>query len=287
MNKCAACSSPIPLAFPPGHFYSPIVAPADLRRDTLWPEEVVLPAGIDFNDTRHSKILTEVFPEFLPAFDYPEEGSDDEILTYFYIRNSQFSWLDARAYFCLLQEWRPKRLIEVGSGYSTLLAADVSERFLDGRIGITAIEPFPRPFLQSVSSLEVLCQQVQEVEAGLFAELQSGDVLFIDSAHVSKTGSDVNHLLFNVLPYLNAGVYVHFHDIFLPCEYPKDWVIDENRSWNEQYLVQALLMFSKRFEVVFGSTYAAMFKQAELARALGTRRIFGGGSLWLRVTDHH
>lgn len=287
MPKRSPPPEDVHVAFPPGHFYSPIVAPAELDRNAIWPARVSLPAGVDFDDAGHRALLSGVFPKFLPDFDYPEHGAGDDELTHFYVRNSQFSWLDARAYFTLLRHWRPRRLIEVGSGYSTLLAADVNQRFLGGAMRITAIEPYPRPFLEKIPGIRVVRKPVQAVAAKIVDKLENGDVLFIDSTHVAKTGSDVNHLVFNVLPRLKAGVHVHFHDIFLPCEYPRDWVLVENRSWNEQYVVRALLMFSKRFEVVFGSTYAAMFKQAELARALGTRRIFGGGSLWLRVTDHH
>ena len=108
-------------------------------------------------------------------------------------------------------------------------------------------------------------------------------MLFIDSSHVAKTGSDVNHLCFEVLPRLRAGVRIHFHDIFLPSDYPKPWALDENRSWNEQYVVRALLMHSNAFRVLFGSSYAFAAHAEALREALRERdgACYGGGSLWI------
>src|SRR4030095_41590 len=113
--------------------------------------------------------------------------------------------------------------------------------------------------------------------------LDAGDVLFIDSSHVAKTGSDVNHLVFEIFPRLRRGVGLNIHDIFLPAEYPKGWVFGENRSWNEQYVIRALLMYSTMFRVLFGCYYA-FFAFPDLVRnALNIAKGagFGGGSLWI------
>jgi predicted O-methyltransferase YrrM len=271
---------------PGGHFYSPIVDPAaaSANADRLWPEPPAPIAGIEFDDASHRHVLETLFPRFYRDFDYAEEGAPDEEVTAYYINNSQFTWLDARALFVLLRAWRPARIIEVGSGYSTLLIADVARRFLDGATRITAIEPYPRPFLAKLG-VELIEAKVQDVAPAVFETLERGDVLFIDSSHVAKTGSDVNYLLFEILPRLKPGVRIHIHDIFLPAEYPKDWVIDENRSWNEQYVVRALLMYSTRFRVVFGASYAYFHHREAITRALGLAPgvAYGGGSLWLEV----
>ncbi|HKE48644.1 MAG TPA: class I SAM-dependent methyltransferase [Rhodanobacteraceae bacterium] len=279
---------PLPTAHPLGHFYSPVVDPEDARRDAprLWPADIAPVAGIDFDDAAHTAVLETLFPAFYPGFDYPEEGAGDAELTTFYIRNSQFSWLDARALFVLFRHWRPRRVVEIGSGYSTLLMADINARFLDGAARITSIEPFPRPFLARMTGrIELIEKRVQDVPLRAFEALEAGDVLFLDSSHVAKTGSDVNFVFFEILPRLARGVRIHVHDIFLPMEYPKEWVIDENRSWNEQYLVRALLMYSNRFRVVFGCAHAYVRHRAALARALGVDpgKVYGGGSLWLEV----
>lgn len=221
----------------------------------------------------------------MPKFDYPERPDEQTSATQFYTQNPAFSWLDARAYFVLLNEWRPRRLIEVGSGYSTLLAEDVNHRFLDGTLDITCIEPYPRDFLHDsvpgVNRLSV--EKAQNVALSEFAELQAGNILFIDSSHLAKTGSDVNYLYFEVLPRLASGVRVRIHDIFLSHDYKREWVIVENWSWNEQYLLRALLLHSNAFRVVFGCNHA-YFRFPELVRSAQAHplgRACGGGSFWI------
>jgi hypothetical protein len=241
--------------------------------------------GIDFNDAFHQHVLRDVLPRHLPSYDYAEVLTDSPDLRDFYTQNSQFSWLDARVLFALLREWRPPRLVEVGSGYTTLLIADVNRRYCGSAIDVTCVEPYPRDFLRNpvVGVSRMLESPVQDVALEIFSTLEAGDILFIDSSHVAKTGSDVNFLLFEVLPRLAKGVRIHIHDIFLPHEYPREWVLQENRSWNEQYLVRALLMFSSGFKVLFGCSYA-FFRYPELVqRALAhpKGRSFAGGSLWI------
>ena len=134
---------PIAASHPNGHFYSPIVDPAEIRAvaERIWPADVPNAAGIDFDDAGHAHVLEDLFPRYFGDFDYAEVGPADEELDAFYVRNSQFSWLDARLLFVLLRAWRPRRVIEVGSGFSTVLMADVARRFLDGALSITAVEP--------------------------------------------------------------------------------------------------------------------------------------------------
>lgn len=285
LKRIAHLIHPINTSHPNGHFYSPVVDPSEVaqRADQIWPPHPEI-LGIDFNDASHRIVLENYFPTYFGQYDYPERLEESETLDVFFTQNTQFSWLDSRAFFVLLRAWRPARLLEVGSGFSTLLAVDVKRRFLDGRMEITCVEPYPRPFLRGgLGGLTRLVEQkVQDVPLREFELLQAGDVLFIDSSHVAKTGSDVNYLYFEVLPRLQSGVRVHVHDIFLPHDYPKDWVIEQNRSWNEQYVLRALLMFSNAFEVIFSSSYA-YWRFPELVRtALGLpdRRGFGGGSFW-------
>jgi len=274
------------LAFEPGHFYSPIVDPATLgeRREALWPDNPVV-SGIDFNDASHRHVLAEGFPRFIGDYDYPEHLDEAASPARFYTQNPQFTWLDARALFVLLRAWRPKRVIEVGSGYSSLLIADVNHRFAGGDIDVTCIDPYPREFLRShvPGIARVVERTVQSLPLDTFSELAAGDVLFIDSSHVSKTGSDVNYLLFDVVPTLAPGVHVHVHDVFLPFEYPPEWVLVQNRSWNEQYIVRALLMYAgATLRVDFGSAYAFhRFRDLVIAALAHPRgHGFAGGSLW-------
>lgn len=275
-------------AWPPGHFYSPLADADDLRRRAvaLWPPDPHV-LGIDWNEQEQLRVLTELFPRFLPRYDYPEVLEDTPDLASFYTRNGMFTWLDPRALFVLLNEWRPRRMIEVGSGYSTLLAGDVNRRFLGGQMHLTCIEPHPPPFLQRdlapLGIARLLQTRVELVDPGVFAELRAGDVLFIDSSHVAKTGSDVNFLVFEVLPRLPAGVRVHFHDIFLPHDYPYEWAVDERRNWNEQYVVRALLTYTTAFKVLFASAFLYHTARAAVAKAVAHPRgiVYSGSSLWL------
>jgi hypothetical protein len=282
--KADSADSGVKPAHEIGHFYSPVVDPRTLDAARLWPARPEI-LGIDFNDGSHETILQDIFPRFIAAYDYPERLEENPELTQFFTQNSQFSWLDSRALFVLLREWRPQRFIEVGSGFSTLLAADVNRRFLGDSIAITCVEPYPREFLRKgiIGVSRLIEEKVQDVPLAEFTALQAGDVLFIDSSHVAKTGSDVNFLYFDVLPRLKPGVRVHIHDIFLPHDYPRDWVIDENRSWNEQYLLRALLMHSKAYRVVFGCSYA-FWRFPELVKAALAHprgHAFAGGSFWI------
>jgi hypothetical protein len=164
----------------------------------------------------------------------------------------------------------------------------VITRFLDGACALHCIEPYPRAFLRAgipgIASVDE--RPVQEVPLEFFDQLEAGDVLFIDSSHVAKTGSDVNHLYLKVLPRLRAGVRIHVHDVFFPYEYPREWVLDENRSWNEQYLVQALLMFSTGFRVRFGGCHAYARHRERLGEVLAhpKGKVYGGASLWIERT---
>ena len=278
-----------PKAFPDGHFYSPIVDVAALEAHArrLWPASPDMP-GMDFDPAGHKRLLKEAFARYLPEFDYPETLAEGESPTRFHVRNDQFSWLDCRALYALVRHWKPKQIVEVGSGYSTLLVADMNTRWFEGAIKFTAIEPFPKEFLQKglPGLTRLMVKEVQDVPLDVFLALEAGDILFIDSSHVAKAGSDVNYLFFEVLPRLAPGVRIHVHDVFLPHEYPKEWVLAEGRNWNEQYLLRALLTHSRGFRVLFGSTYAYHAMPEELREALASPdgRIFGGGSLWIERT---
>ncbi|MBK8266821.1 MAG: class I SAM-dependent methyltransferase [Planctomycetes bacterium] len=134
-----------------------------------------------------------------------------------------------------------------------------------------------------LSQNRFIAKPVQEIELSLFESLRENDVLFIDTTHVSKIGSDVNHLYFNVLPRLAPGVMIHIHDIFLPGEYPRDWIKNNRYFWNEQYLVHALLLFTSQFEILLANTFLRERHPGEFARAFPALPRQNGGSLWLRV----
>jgi hypothetical protein len=276
----------ISLLFPIGHFYSPICDPAELQdhEAEIWPSAQTgeMP-GIELNTSMQMRILALLAP-FVPEISFPYDATPESPPRYFY-SNDQFPCLDAEVLFCMLRHFRPGRVVEIGSGYSSLITAEVNRQFRSGTMQFTCIEPYPRQFLidgvPGVTSL--IRSKIQEIEPSFFTGLGPNDILFIDSSHVAKTGSDVNYLFFEVLPKLLPGVLIHIHDIFLPDEYPKRWVIDEGRNWNEQYLVRAFLQYNSAFEIVWASYYMST-RHAEQTVAVFPRfpKYGGGGSLWLR-----
>lgn len=216
------------------HFYSPTPTVGELG-DGLWNRN---DAGIEWNDRGSARLLQEI-SEFAGDFVRIVESGWDP-------RNPAFSHNDASTYYCMVRHLRPGRIVEVGGGYSTQLAALAAEA--NGSCQVTCIEPHPSEPLEGLD-VRLIESRVQDADAGEFGDLGAGDVLFIDSSHVSKTGSDVNHLFFKVLPALARGVYVHFHDIFLPYEYPREWIKEKALFWNEQYLLRAFLMGNSEWSI--------------------------------------
>ena len=228
----------------------------------------------------------ELLGEFAQIYaDLPFTAQPDPARRYHY-ENGNFSYSDAIMLACMIRHSNAQQLVEVGSGFSSCLTLDVNELFMRGAMSLTFIEPFPallhsllRP--QEVAGLCILAQPVQDVALSTFSGLRRGDILFIDSSHVAKIGSDVNHLVFTVLPALQSGVLVHFHDIFFPFEYPQAWLA-EGRAWNEAYLLRAFLQYNAQFEVVLMNNFMAHRHADFFARHMPLCLRNTGGSLWLR-----
>lgn len=268
--------------FPPGHFYSPIADPADLkaRAERIWAPATKL-VGIDLNVDEQLELLRQL-EQYQETVEYPVEQPDNPS-AYFY-KNDQFPVLDAEFLHAALCHFRPRSVIEVGSGFSSLITAGVNRQILNNAIDFTCIEPYPRQFLiDGVDGISNLVRKkVEDVELSFFDRLKSGDILFVDSSHVAKIGSDVNYLFFEVIPRLNPGVMVHIHDVFLPDEYPKVWAIDEGRNWNEQYVLRAFLQFNNAWKVLWSAYYMAT-RQTQAVMDVFPRfpLLGGGGSFWM------
>jgi len=273
--------------WPLGHFYSPVpdtlTLAADPARGRVWPATPRQTPGLDWRDDEQVRLVRDVFA-CQPQLTFPAGPTGDP--TQYHGANEFFSRLDAWALQAMLRWLRPARFIEVGSGWSSLVAAQVNREHLDGAMDLTCIEPYPADYLlPGVPGLSRLVDApVQDVALETFLELGDGDVLFIDSSHVMKTGSDVQYLYHEVLPRLQAGVVVHVHDIFLPWDYPVDWVL-AGRGWNEQYVLQSFLAFNDAFEILLGIGWMAHHHPDALAEAIpgypATTRD-GGGSFWMR-----
>jgi hypothetical protein len=263
----------------PVHFYQPIPDTRSLP-ETLWnrPSELV---GIDMNDAMQLDLLRNHFPKFRHEYDqFPTEPTGQP--GRFYFNNGLFDGTDALVAYCMIRHFQPRLIIEVGSGFSSLVAAEAIAK--NKNSALVCVEPFPLDFLrQGFPGLRSLIEKkVEDIGLEFFSQLESGDILFIDSSHTVKIGGDVNYLFLEVLPRLKPGVIVHVHDIFLPFDYRRDWVMDELRFWTEQYLLQAFLSFNSRFEVLMANAYVGHRYMEELKAAFTRSPWWGGGSFWMR-----
>ncbi|MDR5756314.1 class I SAM-dependent methyltransferase [Caballeronia sp. LZ035] len=269
---------------PNGHFYSPIPALKEVQRNQQrifgeWPREL---PGIDLREASQLSLLESFLDQYR---DLP--FGDDETAGFRYrYRNPAYGHSDAIFLNMMLRHVKPARVIEIGSGYSSCMLLDTNEHWFDNSIVCTFIEPYPE-LLHSLlkegdtQRVTIIPTGVQDVDLATFGALQANDVLFVDSTHVSKVGSDVNQIIFNVLPSLASGVYVHFHDIFYPFEYPRQW-IEEGRAWNEAYMLRAFLQNNSAFEVVMFNTYMQHFHESWFVKNMPLCMKNTGASIWLR-----
>lgn len=273
-----------PMWVPPGHFYSPVPSVDDIaehgaRMALPLPETL---RGIDLRLEQQLVLLSELTPFYeeapFPARQVPEMR--------FCYENGFFGYGDALAFHCMLRRLEPKQVVEVGSGWSSCLLLDTCEQFLDWRPRVTLIEPYPDQLRQLLrpddfSRLRLISDRVQTVPLSEFEALGPGDILFIDSTHVSRVGSDVNFEIFEVLPSLRSDVYVHIHDVSYPFDYSVEWV-REGRAWNEAYLLRAFLEFNEDFEVILFNDLLRLRHADRLAAALPLWLRDPGTSFWMR-----
>jgi hypothetical protein len=183
--------------------------------------------------------------------------------------NDFYFELDAAVYYALLREVKPSKVIEIGSGYSTQIAAmAIAMNQQEGNAGkIVCIEPYPAPRLTEANlEVELIPKRVETIDLSFFAQLSAGDILFIDSTHTVKFGSDVCLEILEILPAIPSGVWIHFHDIFFPYDYPPKWLIEERRAWNEQYMLEAFLAYNHAFEVVLANHWLSVDYLQEVAQ---------------------
>jgi hypothetical protein len=269
---------------PPGHFYSPIPSMDEIIRDDskIFGD---IPRNIDGLDLHEAEQL-RLLNQFVAYYDeMPFQAQKCEGLRY-YFENPAYSYSDAIFLHCMIRHLKPNRIIEVGSGFSSCMTLDTNELFCGGSIATTFIEPYPELLLSLVkeadkSTIKTIPTRLQDVDLREFDALQANDILFIDSTHVSKINSDVNRIFFEILPRLSSGVYIHFHDIFYPFEYPKNWVY-EGRAWSEAYLLRAFLQYNSAFSVVFMNTFMEHFHESLFQEKMPLCLKNTGGSIWIR-----
>ncbi|MBD2214028.1 class I SAM-dependent methyltransferase [Calothrix sp. FACHB-156] len=272
------------IGWPPGHFYSPIpsIEEVKARAEKIFadiPREI---SGINLNEEKQIALFHDLAQYY---HQQPWSDSKQEELRFFF-DNPNYSYGEAIILYSLIRQIQPQRIIEIGSGYSSAAILDTNELFFNNRVDCTFIEPYPQ-LLSSLlkesdlSSIEIVPTTLQETDINIFSSLAAGDILLIDSTHVSKIDSDVNHILFRILPRLASGVYIHIHDICYPFEYPQTWIY-QGRAWNEAYILRAFLQYNSAFEILFFNSFFGYFHSDILKEKMPLCAKNPGTSIWLK-----
>jgi hypothetical protein len=202
----------------------------------------------------------------------------DELSTLeFNFNNGYFSGFDAAVYYSLIRHLKPQRIVEIGGGYSTQLASKALAR--NGSGNVICIEPYPERLNGAGPTVELIQKRVEEIEVDFFSALDTNDILFIDSSHTVKFGSDVCYEFLDILPRLASGVWVHVHDIFFPHDYPAEWLIERRMALNEQYLLEAFLSFNAQFQVTLANYWLSLDHGNETAHLWPNK---DASSLWMK-----
>lgn len=272
----------------PNHFYYPIPDTWELK-DDLWSKHSEL-VGIDINEKKQLEILSLFVSKFKNEYDkFPRHKTS--VPYEYYVKNNSFESVDGEILYCMIRYFKPKKIFEIGSGFSTYLSAQAilknRAEDKDYECELVAIDPYPNKILMAgfPGLSKLIPKKVQDIPLSEFKKLCENDILFIDSSHVLKIGSDVQMEYLEILPRLAKGVIVHVHDILLPAEYPKEWVLKNHRFWNEQYLLQAFLAFNDSFEVLWGGNYMHLMHPDKLETAFSSYKredLKGRKSFWIR-----
>ncbi len=268
---------------PPGHFYSPLPDMEEVERRS---QKIFVPAptrigGIDLRSEEQKQLLWK----FEGYYSSPPFERSFNPKSRFFRPNGAFPYQDAFTLSAMIRHFKPQRLIEIGCGFSSCVILDTCEA-ISPETKLTFIEPYPELLLSRIrpsdtSRFELKKELIQDVDLKIFAELGEGDILFVDTSHVSKIGSDVNRIVFEIMPVLQKGVVVHFHDIFYPFEYAKKRLL-EGVFWNEAYLLHAFLMFNQGFEILMFNDYLNHWIPEQLSAKFPLCLQEPGASIWLR-----
>jgi hypothetical protein len=271
---------------PSGHFYSAVPNYDEVRGDAdrIWRQKE--PAGIRLDRDKMELLVHEMSRTTLPRWE-----TDVKAGRRYQYENNAYSYADAIFNSCMIFKYKPRRIVEIGSGWSSACMLDSVDAYsLDTKF--TFIEPYPRLlngliFDKDNARCELIPSRLQDAYAqrrDVFDSLGNNDILFVDSTHVLKAGSDVEMILGEILPGLRNGVIVHFHDMFWPFEYPRNWVLDDHRAWNELYAVRSFLQYNSAFEILLMTHYACqdprMRQSIEEGIPLAMKNT--GGGLWIR-----
>ena len=266
----------------PVHFYQPI---PDTRRLAGRLDSQLKTPGFDLREDDQLALLQRI-EEYRD--EYGALQKKPGLPGTFFLDNDAYTGIDPFVYYGLIRHLKPRRVIEIGSGHSTLLAAQALGRGPEG-YAFTVIDPYARNFVKeffgpSHSERRLVLKPAEDIDPATFDALESNDILFVDSSHVAYATSDVVFLVLEVIPRLKPGVWVHFHDIFIPYDYPREWILEDHRFWNEQYLLAAYLAKGMRGEVAFANHYMAQRHPERIRKAFPEALGWWGVSFWFRTT---
>ena len=236
------------------HYYQPLINPGKHLKKSLR-DDRPLP-GIDFNVKEQLQLLSQFnYNEELLQFPLEKDVNSHSFHHY----NDSFCFGDAEYLYNMIRHFKPERIIEIGSGSSTLMTINACRKNKhddpSNDCKIVCIEPYEQPWLEQLG-IEILRSKVEDVDMSIFKALKANDILFIDSSHIIRPQGDVLTEYLEILPQLNSGVVIHVHDIFSPKDYPDEWILGrEHRLWNEQYLLEAFLSFNNQFRIIGSLNY--------------------------------
>jgi predicted O-methyltransferase YrrM len=268
-------------------YYQPAIdRRAIKKREDIWGKRSGL-IGIDMNGPAQLHFLHNIVTQYREETLFPRKPGGNR--HDYYIDNGFFGLLDAEITYAFVRHFMPKKIIEVGSGFSTYVMAKAC-RLNGEKLGLEtrlySIDPYPNQTIAKgfPGFAGLRREKAENVEAAYFLTLKSSDILFIDSSHVVRTGGEVPYLFLEILPRLEKGVLIHIHDIFFPREYPKEWIMNLRRSWSEQYLLQAFLQYNDKFEVLWCSNWMLSYYLSELQTVFQRYPpdTLIGGSFWMR-----
>lgn len=262
------------------HFYEPLFNDVHLKKSLR--DDRALP-GIDFNEKEQLALLNKFrFEEELLTFPLEKDTGG------YYYHNGWFEAGDAEYLYNIIRLLKPKRIIEVGGGWSTLIATAAVKRnrheISSYSCEYTCIEPYSNPWLEK-ENICVIRRPVESVDKELFSSLEHNDILFIDSSHIIRPQGDVLYLYLEILPSIKPGVMVHIHDIFTPKDYISEWIQDQGLFWNEQYLLEAFLSQNKEYEIVGALNFLKHKYWKEIAAKcpiLQSEPMYEPRSFWIR-----
>jgi hypothetical protein len=269
----------------PGHFYSAIPDQQTGLATVSKSQLSSLPVkGINLNEESQLLLLDKLIP-FMKESNFRNEEKTNQHR--FFNKNGIYGYSDALILESMIRYLKPSRIVEAGSGFTSALMLDVNDKFFNGKINLEFIEPYPTRLFTLLSEQDkkqvvLRLQGLQSVDLSVFKSLVENDILFIDSTHVAKTGSDLLYLFFEILPVLQSGVYIHFHDIFNNFEYLPYHFEWKGFGWNENYFLRSFLMYNNQFQVVLFSSLLDSKYRDHIAARMPDYPFFTGGQFWMK-----